>query len=49
MAEKKFAGVDGPVETAAVTEDYAAAERFMQYHARNLGERDSVDLARLFS
>lgn len=28
---------------------YAAAERFMQYHARNLGERDSVDLARLFS
>lgn len=28
---------------------YAAAERFMQYHAQNLGHRDSVDLARLFS
>lgn len=28
---------------------YAAAERFMQYHAQNLGHRDSIDLARLFA
>lgn len=28
---------------------YAAAERFLEYHAKNLGSRDSIDLARLFS
>ena len=27
----------------------SAAERFMDYHAANLGVRDSVDLPRLFS
>ena len=37
MAEKKFAGVDGPVETAAVTEDYAAAERFDKLRVGKLG------------
>ena len=37
MAEKRFAGVDGPVETAEVTADFESAQTFERLRVGDLG------------